>query len=296
MAGRVQLPPLPSRRVITDTCEEVAARERLDPSAVEKDFYLTRVLWALGQALGAEALLKGGTLLSKVDLGYFRMSEDIDLVLPVPPDGSLRCGTVNIARLKRVYAALAEAAPTIGIALGHPDGVARYAHKGGRLWEARYDSDFTATDNLIQVEATIRRVFCTPRQVRLGQLAGGPLALSTERGDPFCFALDRDEARAEKVRAAFDRVAIRDFYDVGRLHTRGEDFISPWFAELLDQKLAEASRAPLAQQPARFGKAPEELAELERQIDRNLVAVVRLDEPRFDLSTVLDTFDRLWRK
>jgi hypothetical protein len=27
-----------------------------------------------------------------------------------------------------------------------------------------------------------------------------------------CFALDADEARAEKVRAAFTREAVRDFY------------------------------------------------------------------------------------
>jgi len=79
------LPPLPDRALLADLCRETAARERLQPQVIEKDFYLTRLLWALGEALGEQALLKGGTLLSKVDLGFRRMSEDADLVVPRLP-------------------------------------------------------------------------------------------------------------------------------------------------------------------------------------------------------------------
>lgn len=296
MADVIRLPPLPSLRVIADVCEAVAAREQVDAIAVEKDFYLSRILWALGQALGDQVLLKGGTLLSKVDLGYFRMSEDIDLVLPVDLDGSLSYGTVNIGRLGQVYAALTDVAAVVGVTLGHPDGVARYAHKGGRLWEARYVSTFTDRDNLVQIETTIRRVLRPPRRVLLEQLANGALAIPRDSGRPWCFALDGDEARAEKVRAAFDRSAIRDFYDLSRLRSHNADFTSASFLDLVDQKLAEVKRAPLARQPVRFGKSAAELEALERQIDRSLVAVVRFGEPRFDLGAMLDDFDALWGK
>jgi predicted nucleotidyltransferase component of viral defense system len=79
---RVWLPPVPPPSSLADSCRDVAARERLGPAGIEKDFYLTRALWALGQVFQNELLLKGGTLLSKVDLGFFRLSEDMDLVIP----------------------------------------------------------------------------------------------------------------------------------------------------------------------------------------------------------------------
>ncbi|MFN0060921.1 MAG: type IV toxin-antitoxin system AbiEi family antitoxin [Myxococcaceae bacterium] len=79
---KITLPSLPAREILADLCREVAANERLQPATVEKDFYLTRLLWALGQCFGETLLLKGGTLLSKVDLGFQRMSENADLVIP----------------------------------------------------------------------------------------------------------------------------------------------------------------------------------------------------------------------
>ena len=84
------LPPLPDRTLLADLCRETAARERLQPQVIEKDFYLTRLLWVLGEALGDQALLKGGTLFSKVDVGFKRMSEDADLVVPKDPSSERR--------------------------------------------------------------------------------------------------------------------------------------------------------------------------------------------------------------
>ncbi len=75
------MPPRPDVAVLADLSRETAAREGVQPQLVEKDFYLTRLLWALDERFGRDLLLKGGTLLSKVDLGFFRMSEDADLVL-----------------------------------------------------------------------------------------------------------------------------------------------------------------------------------------------------------------------
>ena len=76
------LPRLPDPALLADLCREVAATESVQPVTVEKDLYLTRLIWALAQELGDGLLLKGGTLLSKVDLGFRRMSEDVDLVIP----------------------------------------------------------------------------------------------------------------------------------------------------------------------------------------------------------------------
>ena len=69
----MSVPRLPDRELLAELCLETAASEGGLPFAVEKDFYLTRLIWALAQELGDRLLLKGGTLLSKVDLGYRRM-------------------------------------------------------------------------------------------------------------------------------------------------------------------------------------------------------------------------------
>jgi predicted nucleotidyltransferase component of viral defense system len=78
----VELPPPPDPTLLADACRDAAARHRVQPAAAEKDFHATRLIWAIAQVVGDRALLKGGTCLSKVDLGYRRMSEDVDLVVP----------------------------------------------------------------------------------------------------------------------------------------------------------------------------------------------------------------------
>jgi hypothetical protein len=93
------LPSLPDRELLADLCLEVAATEGIQAFAIEKDFYLTRLIWALAQELGDRLLLKGGTLLSKVDLGYRPMSEDVDLVIPGTP---IRHGGIDAAAKKPV--------------------------------------------------------------------------------------------------------------------------------------------------------------------------------------------------
>jgi len=106
------IPPLPSREVLAELCRRTASRERVQPIAAEKDFYLTRILWALGQHFGDRLLLKGGTLLSKVDLGYKRMSEDADFVIPWNRPTTYK-GT-NAKQMNEVRDALRSMAEDIG--------------------------------------------------------------------------------------------------------------------------------------------------------------------------------------
>ena len=64
----------------------------------------------------------------------------------------------------------------------------------------------------ILLEVSFRHIERPGRRAALNQLLGGPEA--KDYADAFCFALDADEARAEKVRAPFTRREIRDFYDL----------------------------------------------------------------------------------
>lgn len=282
----MKLPALPERVLLADLCREAAATHGVEPAMVEKDFYLTRTLWALAQRLDDRVLLKGGTLLSKVDLGFLRMSEDADLVIAGTPS---RSRGVNARKTNAVRDALKAAAPLVGVRVKFPGGDShdRSAHV---VWDLEYESAFGP--QRILVEASVRPVLEPPRRAKLQQLLVDGLAGDSTAA--WCWALSAGEARAEKVRAAFTRDAIRDFYDLDRLLAMGADFTSRPFIKLVDAKLAELDRLPLAQQPAAFGVDAIRRRALETSLALELPAVLRAGAPPFSLDAMLARFDALW--
>ncbi len=286
------LPPLPEQRQLGDWCRETSAAERVQPWTVEKDFFLTRLIWGLAQVHDRGLLLKGGTCLSKVDLGYHRMSEDIDLTVPGTPT---RYRSTNAGLINEVVRSLQAIAREVGIELVSFDGT-RTERGAHAIWEVRYPSSFLPpTSAVIAVEAAIRPLHLDPRKAPLQQLL--PAALLRGYAEAYCWALEFAEVRAEKVRAAFTREEpqIRDFFDLGLLAKLGADMDSREFRQLVDAKLAEFSALPLQEQLASFGLSVERRKAL--QADRRfLESVVRIDEPAFDLQAVLDHYNALWDK
>ncbi len=283
----VDLPPLIERARLADLCRETAAEQSVQPATVEKDYYLTRLIWALAQMLGDGALLKGGTLLSKVDLGFFRMSEDVDIVLPGNADRHKR---VNAVRMNRLRRALSAVVPKVGATLPFPHGE-RSERDAHVQWTVHYESEFGPQELL--VEATLRAVLRKPRRTPFRQL----LNMQLTRTEPaYCWALDEMEARAEKVRAAFTRRAIRDYYDLDALFARGKDFSSSEFVRLVDAKLAELEAPSLALQAPAFGMTESERKRLGRAARDELAAVLPVDAQAFDLEGMLSRFDALWSR
>jgi predicted nucleotidyltransferase component of viral defense system len=233
-------------------------------------------------------LLKGGTLLSKVDLGFKRMSEDVDLVMPLPAETSKRANTLALNKVRDTLRAIVV---EVGVRLPFPDGT--HFEKGAhRHWDLPYESEFGP--QAIKMEVSLRPPLRPSRRVALAQLLVDPLLGSY--APAFCFALDADEARAEKVRAAFTREAIRDLYDLEQLARAGSDLGSPTFIRLVDAKLAELGARPLRKQPPSFGAAngPRRKA-FEVSLLRELPAVLRIGEPLLELDAVFARFDDLWR-
>lgn len=287
MTARLSLPALPDRELLADLCREAASRERVQPHVVEKDFYLTRLLWALGQTLGDLVLLKGGTLLSKVDLGFKRMSEDVDLVMPRAPTKK----RANVLALDSVRDVLRAVVDEVGLKLPFPDG-AHFERGAHRQWDLPYESAFGP--QAIKLEVSLGPTIRPARRVSLAQLLVDPLVGSYHSA--FCYAIDADEARAEKVRASFTRDAVRDLFDLEQLARAGADLSSPEFVRLVDAKLAELDAPPLREQARSFGAGtgPRRKA-LEASVVRELPAVVRIDEPPLDLEKVFERFNRLWK-
>ena len=282
----IALPPLPAPELLADLCRETATAEGVEPQLVEKDFYLTRLIWALAQEIGDEVLLKGGTLLSKVDLGFFRMSEDADFVLPGEPSVFRKA---NVSRMDRVRAAVKVASPLVGATLEFPAG--QLSNKAAHCeWKLFYASNFGKQS--VKLEASIRPLIQPARRVQLQQLVNDPLLGSYK--DAHCFALSAEEARAEKVRAAFTRDAIRDFYDLERFRIAGADLSSPGFVRMVNVKLAELKAPPLGKQPPRVAMSDKRRKTLEGSLTGELASVLRKDAPAFDLDRTLDSLDALW--
>lgn len=285
------IPKLPDPRELADAVKEDAGREHLEPAAVEKDFHLTRLVWALGEKLEQKLLLKGGTCLSKVDLGYHRMSEDADFVLPW--SSSLKSKGTNARATNLVRDALMELAPKLEMKLQQPDGE-HFDRKSHVLWTLHYQGSFPPSS--LVVEASLRPMLREPRRVGLRQLLTGTLA--APYSGAYCWALAEDEVRAEKVRAAFTREEpeIRDFYDLELLRRAGKDLAGKEFVALIDAKLGELSVKPLRQQPRSFGLGPERIDHLTGPGMVRLTSVVRANEQAFDLPAMLAAFNTLWGK
>jgi hypothetical protein len=104
-----------------------------------------------------------------------------------------------------------------------------------RVWTLNYPSEFG--EQALQLEVSLHPALRKPREVALDPLLESTPARS--------WALDAAEARAEKVRAACTREAIRDFYDLDRLADAGSDFTSKPFIELVNRAEGIAAlRAP----------------------------------------------------
>jgi len=111
--------------------------------------------------------------------------------------------------------------------------------------------------------------------------------------EAYCWALDADEARAEKVRAAFTREAIRDYYDLDQALQAGQDFETEEFKNLVDQKLAESKAPSLSAQTQSFGLTSARRQALDLQIQKELRAVVRANAEPFDLDAMQTRFNEL---
>lgn len=286
------LPALPEPQQLGDWCRETAATERVQPWTVEKDFFLTRLIWALAQVHDRGLLIKGGTCLSKVDLGYHRMSEDIDMTIPGTPS---RYRVSNTSHLNRIVRSLQAIAGGVGVEVINFDGT-RSDHGAHAIWDVGYPSSFLPKASaVIVVEVAISPIHQDPRKAPVLQLL--PDDLVPGYADAFCWALDFAEVRAEKVRTAFTREVpqIRDFYDLGLLIESGADMNSKEFRGLVDAKLAELGALPLDKQPASFRLNGEGRKVLER--DRQLLeSVLRIGDPPFNLGSVLDAYNVMWDK
>ncbi|HEX5012487.1 MAG TPA: nucleotidyl transferase AbiEii/AbiGii toxin family protein [Planctomycetota bacterium] len=265
-----------------------AARTGFLPRLVEKDYYCSVVLEYLSAAC-PDVVFKGGTWLAKVHLEFFRLSEDLDFVIPVDAHAGRAERSALSKGLKRAVDDLpaAIAGMTVSQPLKGANNSKQYA------CEVTYSSTLGPRPERIKVEVGLREPLLLP-SVRGSSRTLLLDPITHEPGLPiFSLAcIDPDEGLSEKLRAALTRrePAIRDLFDidhamrVGKL--RADD---PQLLELLRAKLAIPDNSGPDVSPSRR-------AAFERQIAAQLQPVLREAIWRRSTSTVPSERSNRWRR
>jgi len=255
-----------------------SATTGFSPRLVEKDYFCTVVL---GYLSGVEELVfKGGTCLAKVHTAFYRLSEDLDFVIPMPSAATRGQRSGSTRGLKHAMAELPSRLPVLSVVkpLDGSNESRQYLATLG------YPSIVTGDDESIKVEVGLREPLLDPPLVApAATLLRDPVTDSPMVAPIQLPCMSLREAYSEKVRAAVSRrePAIRDFFDLDyAVRTLGTDLLEPELLDMAGAKLRVPGNAPVDVSSARLGA-------LRQQLDTELRPVLRPAEfAAFDLDRV----------
>lgn len=237
---------------------------------IEKDYFCSVLLEYLTAA--EEALVfKGGTCLAKVYAEFYRLSEDLDFVIPIAAGAMRAERSKRTTGLKKAIAGLSQRPSVFRII--HPligaNNSTQYVAVLG------YRSLLSGREEPIKIKVGLREPLLTPifegsaKTILLDPVSGKPLVKPV-----FFHCISKKEAFAEKFRAALSRrdVAIRDYFDldyaVRLLDLRPGD---SELIRLVRQKLAVPGNEPV-------NVSEDRLAALRPQLNSQLKPVLRPKE------------------
>jgi predicted nucleotidyltransferase component of viral defense system len=261
---------------IQNTARQIGFRGEL----VEKDFYCSVILSHLAEPFKEAVAFKGGTCLSKVYAGFYRLSEDLDFSISAPLGDSRGERSEKMEPVKTACRTLANQLPGI-LELVPIRGVNQSKQYIG-AWG--YRSVISGDTERIKVEVGLREPLLLPveegqaktllRNAFTGEDLVAPLRLRV---------MARPELWAEKIRAALSRrePAIRDFFDLDYACARlALDLKDPTILDLARKKLAVPGNDPVDVSEERF-------RELRGQVEGQLRPVLReVDFTSFDLHRI----------
>ncbi|MBM4350778.1 MAG: nucleotidyl transferase AbiEii/AbiGii toxin family protein [Deltaproteobacteria bacterium] len=252
------------------------------PLLVEKDYSCTVLLEYLSEASDG-LVFKGGTCLAKVHADFYRLSEDLDFVVPMPVDAPRARRSKQAIPLKEAVEKLPERLP--GFRLVDPLQGANNSTQ--YIAVVGYSSLIRRQEETIKVEVGLREPLLMPvvdspaRTLMLNPVSGKPLVPPVP-----VRCISKTEALAEKFRAALSRreAAIRDFFDIDyavqRLNLHVQDAA---FIQLIRHKLDIPGNDPV-------DVSGERLKALRQQVAPRLKPVLRAKEfAEFDLDRAFRT-------
>ena len=264
-----------------------AARTGFSQRLIEKDYFCTVLLARLVSDGDSALVFKGGTCLAKVHAEFYRMSEDLDFVIPV----ATTCRRSERSRRVSIYKDFLDRSSTTLPEFRITEPLRGANESRQYICTISYDSTITQREETIKIEIALREPMLTTaamaqaRTALLDPISAQPLLPTVP-----IMCISVIEAFAEKFRAALTRreVAIRDFYDIDFGVTNlGIKPEAPELVELVRQKIAIPGNNEIDTSTAR-------LTALENQLNTRLKPVLRQDDfTRFDLDRAKRSVIRL---
>lgn len=214
-------------------------------------YYCSLLLARLGQDVGTSLVFKGGTALSKVYSDFYRLSEDLDFVIPIKTDSARSVRSKAAKPLKPIVDMIPKVFPKIRVK--EP----LKGHNNSKQYIAlvEYDSVVVEQAQRIKIEIGLREEALLPVEKGLIRtLLKDPFKKTPVTPEFHIPVMALQEAYSEKMRAALTRrePAIRDFYDV--LHGVKQlklDMFETRFLALVMKKLSVPDNSPVDLSPQR---------------------------------------------
>jgi len=222
----------------TEAVAFTAARLGFVPALIEKDYFCSVVLAYLAGALNEALVFKGGTCLTKVHAGFYRLSEDLDFTMPMPIAARQSDRSRTIKPVKQALREMCEALPEL-----HEEEVLRGAN-GSRQYvgSLRYDSLLQRRRETIKIEVSLREpLLQTAVSQDASTILMNPLSQRALVAPVRLPCIAKGEALAEKCRAAMTRrePAIRDYFDIDyAVKNGGIDPSETSWLEMVREKIA----------------------------------------------------------
>jgi len=240
----------------------MAAKEKLDPGIIEKDYVLSKALMALSQVDGFRNRLvfKGGTALKKCYYRQWRFSEDLDFTSMT---------ALSPSEVKNIFEKACEvAARQSGLSLRVSE-YSQYPKTGTKLTTAQlklgYDGPLRKSSgqkNNVRVDIAFdEKLVSEPISRDIFQQFPDDIEAAIQ-------AYPLEEIVAEKLRSILQRGKSRDYYDVWLLlKDYGNDFDHRKTKAILSQKCRSKE---IAEPKTEDFFEKERLAEAERFWERGL--------------------------
>ncbi len=194
-----------------EAVRETAKNSGFSESLIEKDYYCSLILKEIFRSKDCALVFKGGTLLNKCHVGFYRLSEDLDFSIS-NIEQSPRKKRSNLARIAKKC--VKEAVKNLSLTFSKPF----KGHDENRLYNAEieYDSLVAGDKKTIKIEFGIHEKVLEKEKLMAKTLLKNPITQNPVLLDFPLVGLSLKEAYSEKIRAAFSREksAIRDIFDI----------------------------------------------------------------------------------
>lgn len=263
------------------------ADSRFSQRLIEKDYYCSLILADFEPLFASGLVFKGGTCLSKVHAGFFRLSEDLDFAISVATSVRRSDRRRAVAPVKTHLDGMAERIKAVRLTSPLT------GHNECRQYEAtlEYTSIVTGERDTIKVQVAVREPIIEATVSCHGRtLLRHPMPPTAEETSFRLDVLSLRETYAEKARAALTREppAIRDIFDLAEaVHAERLILSQPQFLSLVRQKLAVPGNAAICNSHARRKS-------LEDQLESHLKPVLRsTDYAAFDIDVAFGHVEQL---